>query len=108
MSQSERTSKGFVRGYFFDKSVIVTGASSGIGHDVALAFSEQGARVAVMARRRAHLDQLARKIDKAGGEALAPDCDVTAPARVFFAGDQAKASFVTIEILTHSTRLLVS
>ena len=36
MSEAKRESKGPVRGYFFDKSVVVTGASSGIGHDVAL------------------------------------------------------------------------
>src|SRR5690242_16976956 len=57
MSDEKRTSKGPVRGYFFDKSVLVTGASSGIGHDVALAFGEQGARVAVLARRRTQLDE---------------------------------------------------
>ena len=44
MSEAKRESKGPVRGYFFDKSVVVTGASSGIGHDVALAFGEQGAQ----------------------------------------------------------------
>ena len=49
MSEAERESKGPVRGYFFDKSVVVTGASSGIGHDVALAFGEQGV---LLARRR--------------------------------------------------------
>jgi len=82
MSEASRKSKGRVRGYFFDKSVLVTGASSGIGHDVAIAFGEQGARVAVLARRRTHLDELAKKIDKAGGKALAIDCDVTDRARV--------------------------
>src|SRR5882724_4012064 len=65
MSEAKRTSKGFVRGYFFDKSVLVTGASSGIGHDVALAFGEQGARVALLARRRTQLEELAKKINNA-------------------------------------------
>ncbi|HYR79300.1 MAG TPA: SDR family NAD(P)-dependent oxidoreductase, partial [Candidatus Dormibacteraeota bacterium] len=92
MSEAKRTSKGFVRGYFFDKSVLVTGASSGIGHDVALAFGEQGARVALLARRRSQLDELAKKIDKKGGKALAIDCDVTDRARVFSAVEQVKES----------------
>src|SRR5271168_5282046 len=84
MSESKRESKGPVRGYFFDKSVVVTGASSGIGHDVALAFGEQGAQVALLARRRVQLEELATKINKAGGKALALDCDVTDRARVFW------------------------
>jgi len=108
MSEPKRESKGFVRGYFFDKSVLVTGASSGIGHDVALAFGEQGARVAVLARRRAQLDDLARKINKAGGKALALDCDVTDRARVFSAVEQVKESFGKIDILVNSAGLLIS
>src|SRR5260370_32556761 len=108
MSEQTRRSKGFVRGYFFDKSVLITGASSGIGHDVALAFGDQGARVAVMARRRAQLDELARKIEKAGGKALALDCDVTDRARVFSAVDQVKESFGKIDILINSAGLLIT
>ena len=61
MSEAKRESKGPVRGYFFDQSVVVTGASSGIGHDVALAFGEQGAQVALLARRRVQLEELATK-----------------------------------------------
>ncbi len=60
MSEAKRESKGLVRGYFFDKSVVVTGASSGIGHDVALAFGEQGAQVALLARRRVQLEEAKR------------------------------------------------
>ena len=108
MSEQTKRSKGFVRGYFSGKSVLITGASSGIGHDVALAFGEQGARVAVMARRRAQLDELARKIDKAGGKALALDCDVTDRARVFSAVDQVKESFGKIDILINSAGLLIT
>ncbi len=107
MSQSERTSKGFVRGYFFDKSVLVTGASSGIGHDVALAFGEQGARVAVLARRRSQLEELAKTINKKGGKALAIDCDVTDRARVFSAVEQVKESFGKIDILINSAGVLI-
>ena len=34
MSEAKRISKGFVRGYFFDKSVLVTGASLGLSYFV--------------------------------------------------------------------------
>ncbi len=108
MSEAKRQYKGPVRGYFFDKSVIVTGASSGIGYDVALAFGEQGAQVAVLARRRVHLEEIAHKIDKAGGKALALDCDVTDRARVFWAIEQVKETFGTVDILINSAGLLIS
>ncbi len=108
MSETKRKSKGPVRGYFFDKSVLVTGASSGIGHDVAIAFGEQGAKVAVLARRRTQLEELAKKIDKLGGKALAIDCDVTDRTRVFSAVEQVKKTFGKVDILINSAGLLIS
>jgi NADP-dependent 3-hydroxy acid dehydrogenase YdfG len=108
MSEPKKNSKGPVRGYFRDKSVVVTGASSGIGHDVALAFGEQGAQVTLLARRRVQLEELAQKINQAGGKALALDCDVTDRARVFWSIDQAKESFGKIDILINSAGLLIS
>ena len=108
MSEAKRESKGPVRGFFFDKSVVVTGASSGIGHDVALAFGEQGAQVALIARRRVQLEELARKINKAGGKALALDCDVTDRARVFWAIEQVKEAFGKVDILINSAGLLIA
>src|SRR5260370_7716583 len=108
MSEAKRESKGPVRGYFFDKSVVVTGASSGIGHDVALAFGEQGARVALLARRRVQLEELATKINKAGGKALALDFDVTDRARVFWAITQGKKPFAKANILINSSSLPIS
>lgn len=108
VSEAKRESKGPVRGYFFDKSVVVTGASSGIGHDVALAFGEQGAQVALLARRRVQLEELATKINKAGGKALALDCDVTDRARVFWAIEQVKEAFGKVDILINSAGLLIA
>jgi hypothetical protein len=108
MAESRKESKGPVFGYFRDKAVIVTGASSGIGHDVALAFGEQGARVALLARRRTHLEELAKKIEKAGGHAIALDCDVTNRTRVSWAVEQIVESFGRIDILVNSAGLLIS
>jgi NADP-dependent 3-hydroxy acid dehydrogenase YdfG len=56
---------------------LVTGASSGIGEATARELSEQGAAVAIAARRKDRLDALAHDIRAAGGRVLAVECDVT-------------------------------
>lgn len=55
---------------------LVTGASSGIGEATAVALAEQGAKVAVAARRRDRLDALAERIGKST-EVLVLETDVT-------------------------------
>jgi len=56
--------------------VAITGASSGIGEATALACARAGAAVALAARRGERLDELARRIEGAGGRALAHVADV--------------------------------
>ena len=56
---------------------LVTGASSGIGEAAARALASQGAAVAIAARRKDRLDELARDIEQGGSRALAIETDVT-------------------------------
>jgi NADP-dependent 3-hydroxy acid dehydrogenase YdfG len=56
---------------------LVTGASSGIGAATAVALADQGAAVALAARRRDQLEDLAASIRSQGGTALVLECDVT-------------------------------
>jgi NADP-dependent 3-hydroxy acid dehydrogenase YdfG len=56
---------------------LVTGASSGIGAAAAAALAAQGAAVALAARRRDRLEELAAELRGQGGTALVLECDVT-------------------------------
>ena len=53
------------------KSVLITGASSGIGHGLALELAKRGARVGVLARRKELLDEIVGDIKRDGGKAAA-------------------------------------
>ncbi|SFL15615.1 SDR family NAD(P)-dependent oxidoreductase [Geodermatophilus ruber] len=59
------------------KVALVTGASSGIGEATAIALAAAGAAVAIGARRRDRLDDLAAKLRDEGARVLALDLDVT-------------------------------
>jgi short-subunit dehydrogenase len=50
-----------------DSGVLLTGASSGIGRELALELGRRGARLAVSARREALLEELADEVERAGG-----------------------------------------
>lgn len=62
---------------FKNKIVWITGASSGIGKEMAIQFALQGAHVAVTARRTERLDDLVTEIEQMGQKALTVPCDVT-------------------------------
>lgn len=63
-------------------TVVVTGASRGLGRGCALAFAAQGAEVVLLARNAGPLNELAREISAGGGNARAVPCDVTDAAEV--------------------------
>ena len=67
---------------FKDKVVWITGAGSGIGRALALAFAEEGAVVAVSGRREDRLQEVVEELTERGAKALAVRCDVTDEASV--------------------------
>lgn len=64
--------------YFQNKSVLITGASSGIGEELALQLAEAGAMLTLAARRKEQLENVAQRI-AAGGKVrpVVVECDVT-------------------------------
>src|ERR1700720_3161861 len=65
-------------GYFKDKAALVTGASSGIGQELAWQLGQSGAKLTLAARRRALLEDLAGRIASTGTpRPLVANCDVT-------------------------------
>ncbi len=84
------------------KVAVVTGASSGIGEATALALAEEGARVAVSARRRDRLDTLVARIKDAGGEAQAFTADVSQEDQANGLITQAHDAFGRLDILVNN------
>ena len=64
------------------RTVVVTGASRGLGRGCALAFAAQGAEVVLVARNAGQLDEVAAEIAALGGRARVTPCDVTRPDEV--------------------------
>lgn len=62
------------------RAAIVTGASSGLGVDFALALADAGADVALAARRIDRLEETRERVEALGREAIAVATDVTDPA----------------------------
>lgn len=61
---------------FANKTVLITGASSGIGEALTRALAKQGARVGITARRTDLLEQLAQQVRSAGGTIAFRTADV--------------------------------
>lgn len=59
------------------RSVLVTGASSGIGEATARAVAARGATVLLVARRADELDRVRTDVEAAGGTAYSYPCDLT-------------------------------
>lgn len=89
-----------------DKSVIITGASRGIGAAAARKFGALGAKVLLCARSVTDIDTIAAEINAAGGTALALATDVAQFDQVQAAIDLAQAEFGGVDILINNAGAL--
>ena len=82
---------------------IVTGASTGLGVQMAYALARQGAKVVCVARRQNLIDEVAAAITKeTGAETLALRCDITDTQNVEEVVDAVLAKFGRIDILVNN------
>jgi NADP-dependent 3-hydroxy acid dehydrogenase YdfG len=81
---------------------LVTGASSGIGEATALALADQGAKVAVAARRLERLERLAAQIGGGGHTALAIESDITDQAQAINAVDRTVDELGRLDIVVNN------
>ena len=78
---------------------VITGAGSGIGRAVALAFLEDGYRVVLAGRREAALQEVLSAAGEAGRNGLAVACDVTSESSVQALFARTRSSFGRLDVL---------
>jgi 3-oxoacyl-[acyl-carrier protein] reductase len=84
------------------KTVLITGASSGIGRATAVAFAAKGANVVVTARREERLRELCNQIHAAGGKAIFLAGDATDEATAQDCVALAVSEFGRLDILINN------
>ncbi|MFZ4730494.1 MAG: SDR family NAD(P)-dependent oxidoreductase, partial [Pseudanabaena sp.] len=89
------------------KVAIITGASAGIGAATAIALAEEGAYVAIAARRADKLNEVAQKIEASGGKVLQVITDVTDEAQVQNLIAKTKETFGRIDILVNNAGIAI-
>jgi NAD(P)-dependent dehydrogenase (short-subunit alcohol dehydrogenase family) len=83
---------------FEARTVVVTGASAGVGRATALAFARRGWRVALLARRSPGLENARAEVACAGGAVLAIAADVSDAAAVTAAAEQVIERWGAIDV----------
>ena len=86
---------------------LITGASSGIGEATAYALAEQGAAVALAARRKGRLDSLAAELTKRGYRAFVIETDVTDKVQAKAAVEQTVKEFGRLDTLINNAGVML-
>ncbi|MGY1716296.1 SDR family NAD(P)-dependent oxidoreductase [Geodermatophilus sp. SYSU D01106] len=88
-------------------AALVTGASSGIGAATALALATRGADVALVARRRDRLEEIAEQVRALGSKAEVVEADITDRAQAAAAVEQTVAAFGRLDTLVNNAGVML-
>src|SRR5262252_8856348 len=88
-------------------AALVTGASSGIGEATARLLAEEGAAVAVLARRGDRLASLVAEIESGGGRALAIEADVSEREQAETAVDRAAEELGRLDVVVNNAGVML-
>ncbi len=92
---------------FQNRTVLVTGAGRGIGRSIALRFAEEGARVALVARTAAELEETARQVAAAGGRSVVFPLDITAPGAAEECAARTEKELGPVDVLVNNAGIFV-
>ena len=87
---------------FKNKTVLITGASSGIGKQTAIEFAKQGANIILVARRKEKLDEIATQLEKFNIITFVCQCDVSDKAQVKEMSKNVLEKFDSIDVLVNN------
>ena len=80
------------------ETVVITGATAGVGRATAQAFAKQGARIGLLARGEEGLEATKKDVERLGGEAVTVQTDVADAEQVDAAADAVEEAFGPIDI----------
>jgi short-subunit dehydrogenase len=91
---------------FAGKTVVITGGSRGLGLELARAFANEGANIALLARDREQLAEAEREIRRAGVRVVTISCDVTKQEEVQNAIDTVVAQLGGVDVLVNNAGII--
>jgi NAD(P)-dependent dehydrogenase (short-subunit alcohol dehydrogenase family) len=89
------------------KVALITGASSGIGYEIARTFAESGSKVVINGRNQKNLDQLSKVISNQGGEVVSVKADLLANESAEICVKKCMDEFGQLDIVVHCAGITV-